>query len=179
MKARVIVTLECNRNCENCCNKENVFNQHEKLNDIKELLKYDEIIITGGEPMLIPRKVKDFIYKLRNELKYNGKIYFYSALYNKRLDGFYDKILDFVDGLHYTVHYEAKDKEIIELKQLSESIMLKIKDNKSLRLAIDSRLYDKYDFSNINFSKWSVVRKMKWLVNTPLPEREKLFLYEL
>lgn len=177
MKARVIVTLDCNRNCENCCNKEEVFEQHEVLNNIDDLLTYDEILITGGEPMLIPMKVRNFIQLLREKKGYKGKIYLYTALYDKYLDGFYRDILDMINGLHFTVHFEAKDKEIIQLKILSES-SLPLED-KSCRLAIDSRVYDKYDFSNINFSAWKVVRKLKWLLNCPLPTDEKLFVYDL
>lgn len=179
MNARVIVTLKCNRNCENCCNKEEVFNEHEILTNINDLLSYDEIIITGGEPMLIPEKIIEFIKNLKN-INYLGKIYMYSALYNLKLSHYYSRILMVIDGLQFTVHSEAKDQEIIELKQLSESEFLnRLSEFKSLRLAIDSRLYDKYDFSNIDFSNWSVVRKMQWRINVPLPQNEKLFIYEL
>ena len=178
MKARVIVTLSCNRNCENCCNKESVFEQNRRIHNIEELLKYDEIIITGGEPMLIPSKIISFIYNLR-DLGYEGKFYMYSALYTNELDRYYDEILFFIDGLHFTVHYEATDKEIMQLKKFSESKTLRHYPDKSYRLAIDSRLYDKYDFSNIDFSNWSVVRKLKWLVDCPLPQGEELLIYEL
>lgn len=57
MKARVIVTLECNRHCENCCNTGDAFLGYKVLTDINELLAYEEIIITGGEPMLISNAV--------------------------------------------------------------------------------------------------------------------------
>ena len=169
--------MDCNRHCENCCNKEEVFEQHNVLNNIDDLLTYDEILITGGEPMLIPMKVRNFIKLLREGKDYKGKIYLYTALYEKHLNKYYEEILDMINGLHFTVHNEATDKEIMQLKQLSESYLPL--DDKSCRLAIDSRLYDKYDFSNIDFSPWSVVRKLKWLVNCPLPEKEKLFLYKL
>lgn len=48
MKARVIVTMKCNRKCKGCCN--------EHLGEINrvafgDLFKYDEISITGGEPI--------------------------------------------------------------------------------------------------------------------------------
>ena len=176
-KARVIVTLKCNRDCENCCNKEEVFKQHKILTDINDLLSYDEIIITGGEPILLCGMLINYLYYLRG--KYKKLIFLYSALYNNEQE--YIDILRVVSGLHFTLHNEAKDKEIDELKKLS-SLLLKYKDiykHLSLRLAIDNRLYDKYDFSNINFSGWSVVRKMKWLVNAPLPKDEELFVFDL
>lgn len=178
MKARVIVTLKCNRNCENCCNKEEVFEQHKILTNPDDLLTYDTIMITGGEPMLIPEKVIEFLNWLIDK-EYKGRIYLYTALYNNKLSRFYSKILSIIDGFQFTVHNEATVKEIIELKQLSESYLLEGQRDKSFRLNIDERLYSRYDFSNINFRNWTVVRKMKWLVNCPLPEGEELFVYEL
>jgi organic radical activating enzyme len=183
MKARVIITLDCPRNCENCCNKENVFYQHKLLENKEKLLKYDVIMITGGEPMLIPDYVFRFVLWLKNE-NYKGKIYLYTALYNISLYAAYDSLLTLIDGIHFTVHYEATDKEIKELKELSENVITHTWDFskprcQSYRLAIDSRLYDKYDFSNINFSQWSVIRKMHWMKECPLPKGEELFLMDI
>jgi organic radical activating enzyme len=177
MKARVIVTMACNRHCKNCCNKEEVFMQHKVLNDVHDLLTYDEIIITGGEPMLIPDKITLFVRVLRRKLEYEGKIYIYTALFNKDLFSEYKYLFNFINGIHYTVHYESTDQEVMELKLLSQ--MLKHQHDISSRLAIDSRLYERYDFSNIDFSAWSVVRKLKWQINCKLPEDERLFIYEL
>lgn len=151
--------------------------EHKVLSDIHELLSFDEIIITGGEPMLIPNEVALFIYKLRCELMYAGKIYIYSALYNQDLRFEYQDLFKLINGLHYTIHAGATDQEVMELKQLSE--MLPRQKDLSFRLAIDNRLYKKYDFSNINFSDWSVVRKLKWQANCKLPDDEKLFIYDL
>ncbi len=177
MKARVIVTLECNRHCENCCNTGDAFFDHKWLNDINELLAYDEIIITGGEPMLISNEVVIFVHELRRNLMYTGKIYIYTALYNQSLRFEYLDLFNYINGLHYTIHAEAEDQEVMELKQLSE--ILPRQRGLSFRLAIDNRLYKRFDFSNIDFSAWSVIRKLQWQVNCKLPEDEKLFIYEL
>lgn len=53
--ARVIVTLKCNRNCPGCCNMN--LPEYREVHTDEELLDYEEIVITGGEPMLIPGKV--------------------------------------------------------------------------------------------------------------------------
>jgi hypothetical protein len=179
-KARVIVTTRCNRNCENCCNKEEVFNNHKVITDVRDLLSYDEIMITGGEPMLIPGEVIHLLIELREHFKYQKPIYLYTAYYNhSTLFGYYRQIFRYLDGLQYTVHNEATDREIIELRQMSDLVRLFGNGNSSLRLSIDSRLYDRYDFSNIDFSGWSVVRKMKWMLNCPLPKGEELIIYNL
>lgn len=179
MKARVIVTLECNRNCENCCNTSDSFLDHKVLTDIHDLLKYEEIIITGGEPMLITNELICFVDRLRFFLRYSGKIYIYTALYNRRLLSGYWYLLQKIDGIHFTIHHEATDQEVQELKQLSHVLADLNNGDKSFRLSIDSRLFDRYDFSNIDFSGWSVVRRMKWQVNCMLPEDEELLIYEL
>jgi hypothetical protein len=58
--ARVIVTRKCNRECLKCVNDQ----QQESIRILEsdeELSGYDEIIITGGEPLLFPQKLHRFI----------------------------------------------------------------------------------------------------------------------
>ena len=173
IKARVVVTLDCSRQCPDCCNHTGILAFGKKITDIEQLLGYEEIIITGGEPILIYDKVEAFIKMLRSK-QYEGEIYLYSALYRSWA---YEKLLPLVDGLHFTLHAEARDQDIIELKALSKVIA--DFEGKSFRLSIDNRLYDKYDFSNINFSHWSVIRKLQWLKECPLPAGEELVIFEL
>ena len=47
--ARVIITYDCPRDCQSCCNKHIGDVPQVKFED---LLSYEEIVITGGEPML-------------------------------------------------------------------------------------------------------------------------------
>lgn len=180
MKARVIVTLDCPRKCEGCVN--------ESLKDVKvidskdELLHYKEIIITGGEPMLIHEKVLNFVEELRNNLNYTGKIYLHSSLYDdETMYRTYDRLLTrYLDGFNFTLHNEATDEDVSALKSLSESpTMMVNKGLLSTRLSIDNRLYDRYDFSNINLLNWTVVRKLQWLSECPLPQGEELLIFRL
>lgn len=73
--ARVIVTYDCPRNCQNCCN--------EHIGDVpevnfKNLLKYKELVITGGESMEIAPRVVEMIHRLRAN-GYKGKIWLYTS----------------------------------------------------------------------------------------------------
>ncbi len=176
-KARVITTLRCDRKCPNCSTTD-MIGRAKLISNPNDLLDYKEIIITGGEPCKIPKNILEFVQRL-NDVKYNGKVYLYSALYNNELRDFYKVIFRYIHGLHYTVHYESTDADIVALKQLSEVLIQYCPDYISLRLSIDSRLYDKYDFSNINFNGWSVVRKLQWKEHCPLPPGEELLLYFL
>lgn len=54
MRARVIVTMKCNRKCKGCCNEH--LGEINRV-DFEDLFKYDEICITGGEPMLMSERV--------------------------------------------------------------------------------------------------------------------------
>lgn len=179
MKARVIVTLDCNKNCVGCVNKDEDFKSPKVLTRVDDLLKYDEIIITGGEPLLIPEKVYEFITLLNIKKKYRGRIYLYTSYFPKEKAIACQSIMTQIDGLTFTLHAVSTDKDITELKQLSESNFLKQFKDKSFRLFIDDRLYAKYDFSNINLSNWSVIRRLQWQEHCVLPSNEELFIYKL
>lgn len=50
-KARVLVTQKCNKSCDGCCNKSNILDSMVTITSIDDLTCYDEIMITGGEPV--------------------------------------------------------------------------------------------------------------------------------
>ena len=62
MRARVIVTKKCNRKCKGCCNER--LGLIDKVS-FEDLFKYEEICITGGEPMLMSERVVEMIHRLR------------------------------------------------------------------------------------------------------------------
>lgn len=107
--------------------------------------------------------------------QYRGKIYLYTALYNEAA---FDRIMNLVDGLTYTLHADATDNDVYALKSLSTRLAFNLKTVVccSCRLSIDTRLYEKYDFSNIDFSGWDVIRRMQWKEECPIPEGEELFV---
>jgi len=174
-KARLLITQNCDKNCDGCCNKHSVFKPR-VLNNLNELLNYNEVMITGGEPLLYPHRIITIIDFLRQN-NFKGKIYLYSAKYIQKT---YYELLQKIDGLHYTLHAEATDRDVSDLKELcnliTHSIFYGSSSETSFRLAIDKRLYAKYDFSNIDFSGWHVIRKMEWQMECPLPENEELLI---
>lgn len=50
--ARVIVTYRCDRHCPGCCNTQP--QDVKTIHLIEELKDYEEIVVTGGEPLLEP-----------------------------------------------------------------------------------------------------------------------------
>lgn len=172
--ARLIVTYRCNRSCLGCCNNHD--NRVREITDINELIEYDEIVITGGEPMVIPEEISKFIINVAGA-GYRGSIFLYTAYLRINSD-LHKDIVDMVDGITYTLHAESLDGDIKNLKRLSSYRRLADSDFSS-RLIIDSRLYDRYDFSNIDLTNWDVIRKLQWKDKCEPAEHEELLYFPL
>ena len=126
---------------------------------------YDQIIITGGEPLLYLEQVVGFIKAIR--LVSTAKIIVYTAVVNPN-DLFY--LLKYVDGITLTLHtrkdwYKFKDNEFRRL------FPPEIVGNKSLRLNIFKEA--NADISQIS-SVWKVKHDIEWIEDCPLPENEVL-----
>ncbi len=165
--ARVIVTYKCNRSCPGCCNVHG--NAIRKIGSINELLEYEEVVITGGEPMLLGWKLLDFIRKLRR-IGFSGKIYMYSAWWSKKIHDIH--ILQCVDGITYTLHSEMNDDDISRYKELSD--ILWAIDSLDNRLFVDERTWDRFHASeNRRTRPWKEVRKLEWKAEcNPAPNEE-------
>jgi hypothetical protein len=170
-KARVLITKKCDRDCDGCCNKSSILDSMKDITDLQILQEYQVIMITGGEPILVPEKLMDLLHWLDEHMEHTTPIYLYSARYDRKI---YEKIMSLINGLHFTLHAEANDEDIADLKALSLFLKGYGRHHQSLRLAIDTRVYSRYDLSNIDLSAWSVVRKMTWLKDAPLPAGEEL-----
>jgi molybdenum cofactor biosynthesis enzyme MoaA len=58
-----MVTRKCNRNCPKCCNKS--FDIDEEVPLVNGISQYDEILLTGGEPMLELERLLSIIETIR------------------------------------------------------------------------------------------------------------------
>ena len=116
MKAKVIVTKDCKRRCKGCSMR--ALGLIEKVS-FDDLFKYEEIHITGGEPMLISDRCVEMVHRLRLN-GYAGKIYLYTADAH-RVGSYWaaNMLIDDVDGITFTVHYNSnRDKLKEDLKAL-------------------------------------------------------------
>lgn len=146
---------------------------------LRELMKreklpigYEEVVITGGEPMINPAQLYTVIKMLRKQNK-RQKIYLYTACLT--MDD-HPVILKHLDGITVTVHAEATDEDIRNLKYMSSNLY---DEDLDMRLFIDKRVYDRYDLSNICMKTWDVVRKLEWKEKCDPAENEELFLWNL
>jgi len=160
--ARVIVTWKCDKDCDLCCNK-NLPVQPQPCT-IEDLQGYDQVLITGGEPMLYPARLEEIIKKLRAQAPEN-KVYLYSALYRPAMH----HIVKLVDGIHYTLHHPFRQVDLDKFNRFHT--MIDQYRDKSFRLYIDPRI----DWViPIRPDQWSRVEVKPWMDACPLPEGEVL-----
>ena len=166
--ARLIITMDCNRDCVGCCNKSTaIIEQVTTIQNLALLRDYPIIVITGGEPMLNWERT----LKIAIRLKHNNPnviLYLYSSWYNH---GLLLDMIDLVDGLHYTLHYPTKESDIQDFNNLQGQLCCF--NDKSFRLFIDNRVYyGVYIMPNL----WHRVEIKPWMKECPLPSNEKLFI---
>jgi organic radical activating enzyme len=178
--ARVIVTYDCPRNCPNCCN-EHIGNI--PVVKFEDLLKYKELVITGGEPMEIAPRVLEMIHRLRTS-GYKGKIWLYTS--RIKTARWADRaVLQEVDGITYTLHHKPSKNDLSDARKLNKFLLENRKHDRSDRLLIDSRCYTEEVLSIIGLydtgtKHWSSIKSLVWKDDEcPLPDNEELVYYDL
>lgn len=153
-KLRLLVTKQCNRSCEGCCNK---YWNLDSLPICTSFKEYDEVLLTGGEPALKPLVVLRTIQKIR-EQNPEAKIFIYSA---NIMSCTFTSI---TDGITYTLHEQSDVKDFLVVNDV-------IDKSKSNRLNIFKGITLPKD---IDLSGWKVKDNMVWDKDCPLPENEVL-----
>jgi len=163
-KLRLLLFEECDRNCSGCCNNDWDLNDLEVCESFED---YDEVSLTGGEPMLWPDIVIDAAYKIRNTC--NAKIWLYTA----KVSNLYAAIQVFwvVDGMCITLHEQS---DVESWRRFSDLLSDgKFYRGKSMRLNV----FKSVDVQNIP-SWWKVKSDIEWIPNAPLPENESFMRYQ-
>lgn len=166
-KLRLLVTTRCPNKCPMCCNNSWDFS---KL-PVVDRWNYDEIMITGGEPMLNAAKLCCLALSIDEVNKAQGldtKIYVYTSICDWHS---LQPVLDLTDGIVLTPHSEKDIKLFVELNDLAlYSILSQTIEGKSLRLSLfpDMKALLPKD---IDLSLWKV-KDMEWIENCPVPEGE-------
>lgn len=167
-KARLIVTYECQRNCAGCCNKNWRGKPPTVLKNIDQLIWYDEVCITGGEPVLFPTYAANLILDIKY-LSRQTKVYVYTAAveHPKEL-GLVTRVSD---GICLTIHTQ-KDMDVFEAGVYKASVFNLF--GKSMRLNIFKGVAARAKW----FTGWKVKTDLEWRKDCPLPEGEELFVLE-
>jgi len=165
--ARVLLWLDCNRNCPGCCNKYTSVMKDMKDITLEELEDFDTICLTGGEPMLYPDRLISIIKRLR-VINPKAKIYLYTALYKLEMRS----IIWLVDGIQYSLHYPMTTEDRLGFEYFQYDILYM---RGSYRAYIDRRIDHAI---RIYPERWTRVEIKSWMKegDCPLPKNEQLFL---
>jgi len=168
--ARLIVTEACPRSCSYCCNKQPAGITTAKRCRLGEFSAkgFDEIVITGGEPMLFPERVKKIIDHC------NLPTYLYTAFYNESC---WDMMRQgYFAGLSYTLHEKFSETDHSRFQWLQADLVMFLKmysNNFSARLKIHPSIPNDVI---VNKALWKRVDRRPFVDNCPLPENEELFI---
>lgn len=165
-KLRLLFTPDCNRNCKKCCNKDWDL---EKLPKVTSFYQYDEIIITGGEPLLYPERLIGFLQAVR--LVSSAKIYLYTAITvrERTFKPIYD-VIQHVDGVSITLHNQNDVNNLYHVVYSikNDALTAKAFMNKSIRLNV----FKGIDISIIDTFDWTI-KYIEWKDDCPLPANEE------
>lgn len=180
MKLRLLVTDKCNLKCPKCCN--NSYNLDEIPKFDWEDIDYEEILITGGEPLLYEDNHNSLLGDILIPLKiaYDCPIYMYTNSSNPlvtcHLIG-----TKYLDGLTVTLHngMDIPNLLLIDfyIHTMVEPWYQSDKDIKSLRLNLfkkDAFGPNIYDWAKLVASlkcDWKV-KYIEWEDNCPVPDNE-------
>ena len=175
-KARVLVTMDCGRSCTYCCNTYRSIMSQMKTVKLDGLAEFDEILITGGEPLLYPTRIISILKELRRKCRLTTAIYLYTAdIGHVGLRSLLE-IIHLTDGIQYSIH-EGADYKDIEDFELFQHLIAFGGFDKSFRLYVDPMVDYKI---NIIPSVWKRVEIKPWIKeeDCKLPEGETLFYLE-
>lgn len=182
-KLRLLFTEDCNRACKNCCNKQRNL---DALTKCKSFIGYDEIIITGGEPMLHFDKLctllEDISYLESKKILYTAKTDNPAELLNL--------VMRYLDGLTVTLHtikdiapFAVFNHMIADyVRRLKVRHRLAFEDGlppiPSLRLNVFKQVGLKaHGLSENNLPLWQIKDNMEWIEDCPLPNDEVFMKY--
>lgn len=167
-KLRLLVTEECPNKCPMCCNNSWDFSSL----PVVDRWNYEEIMFTGGEPLLFVRalcRLAECIRYLASAAGMTPRLYLYTSI------GDWDKlntVLYYVDGVVVTPHNRKDAEEFREFNNLVNACSILANSSfkgKSLRLNLfpDIKEYLKGE----DLSLWQV-KEMHWIKDCPVPEGE-------
>lgn len=170
---RLLVTEDCNRTCEGCCNKTIKPSIEIKENELISFVddnRIETVIITGGEPLLYPFNIRFILYKLKNHsnLSHGLNTILYTADC-KKLKQFLQLLKnsdnnDCLDSITLTIHEQKDLKDFYELNDFL------YKEHKEFNFRLN--LFTGITFTKpINLYHYDV-KYVDWIKNCPLPEQE-------
>jgi organic radical activating enzyme len=168
--ARLLITMDCERNCDGCCNTyKSLMRQAKHITDLSVIDYCDIVCITGGEPMLYPDLIIDTIKELQQRVALRT-YYLYTALFDERIK----EIIPLVDGIHYTVHHPLGLEDKWGFYHFEDAIT-ETSHEKSYRVYIDHRIGERL-FITPNLYRRLEIKPWLKEGECPLPRDEELYI---
>ena len=166
-KLRLLMTSVCLKSCEGCCNKDYNLSKLPKVSH----LNYDEILLTGGEPMLYPDAVIS-VAKLIRAVNPNTKIYLYTSKFDV-IEWKFMEALNVLHGITCTLHTQEDAVHFANILHYIQQ--LGYAKHKSLQLHIFKGvdIDSVVQFNRTWLRDWKVKENIEWIENCPLPEGEE------
>jgi hypothetical protein len=179
-KLRLLLTEKCDRSCKGCCNKDWELN---KLPVCKSYNGYDEIIITGGEPLL----KEGLLYSAIGKIPENTPIILYTAKFD--CPYLIRRVTEHISGITVTFHNQLDVYKFY----LSMSTVVGNYGRSPLRNYFHRRkfagklrvnVFKGIDWKPLiklipDFNKfWKVKDTITWIKDCPLPDDEVFMRYE-
>lgn len=163
-KLRLLVTKECGLNCALCQNKHWDL---DALPAITDFSVYDEILLTGGEPMLDGWRTINIINYIRKNS--GAKIYMYTAETRVTLDLL--SAVSILDGIAITIHQHSYIPYFYFFDRSLPPYQWAY--SKQYRLNIFNReIYEMIERDQNKFFMTWELKKKKWLKEKVLPADE-------
>ena len=178
-KLRLLVTEKCHNKCPMCCNKQFDINSLPVVDN----WGYDEIMITGGEPLASIKKVRSLISLIQSIKTVQAaqgikdcKFYVYTATRHSNL---LKKIIPHVDGIVYTPHVYPELNVLLDFTNyIYRCIINKDMKNKSFRLCLFPEMSQAFVTVASNMERRRVqsvwnIKNIEWVKDCPVPEGEE------
>ena len=157
----LLTTTLCLRNCEHCCNKQYDLNQVPYVSE-EELKNAEEILITGGEPIMFSNP-NEIAYELKLRYPNINKVYLYANVFELTVSLESGAKLDKIDGLSVSIK-TMRDYATFEL------LLKQIKPYENLK---SNRVYVFNDLIPNSLGNFEVVER-KWQENF-VPDQNSIF----
>ena len=165
-KLRLLVTPICDRLCPMCCNKKYDLTS---LPKVDTFVGYDEILLTGGEPMLDHHLVNRTVSTIRMQNK-NVKVYMYTAKTDLPHKLLFTLLLK-LDGLTITLHKQEDVPNFIDFLELLYKVYGVIVP-RSLRISVFKHVDISVHKALIKMCGWKIKDDLTWQKECPLPKGE-------
>jgi len=171
--ARLIITEDCPRNCDLCCNKQHkatIDAARHVSYDLEGLEKYDAVVITGGEPCLYPDLLTMVVERLKHQLMVR-EVYLYTSIFSSVLK---EHLGVDLDGVTYSLHYPITNGDVGMFRHMGH--LVADRQSASCRLWVDQRIT--WDNPFVAGEGWKRVTIAPMLRDCPTLHHEELYVLE-